>query len=161
MVPRNILPVREIAMNLKKALTPETIAPELKGTTKDAVIEELVDLLVAAGRIKDRLAALRAVLERERKMSTGMQSGIAIPHGKTATVDGLVAAFGIKREGVNFESLDGLPAHIFVMTLSPENRTGPHIQFLAEISRQLNDPQIRERLLQAATADDILNILAG
>ena len=148
-------------MNLKKALTPETIAPELKGATKDAVIEELVDLLVAAGRIKDRLTALRAVLEREKKMSTGMQSGIAIPHGKTATVDSLVAAFGIKREGVNFDSLDGLPAHIFVMTLSPENRTGPHIQFLAEISRQLNDPQIRERLLQAATADDILNILAG
>lgn len=148
-------------MNLKKALTPETIAPELQGTTKDAVIEELVDLLVTSGKIKDRLAALRAVIERERKMSTGMQSGIAIPHGKTATVDGLVTAFGLKHAGVNFDSLDGLPAHIFVMTLSPENRTGPHIQFLAEISRQLNDPKIRERLLRASTADEILAILTG
>jgi PTS system nitrogen regulatory IIA component len=147
-------------MSLKKALSRETITPELRGATKSAVIEELVDMLVAAGKVKDRLAALRAVLERERKMSTGMQSGIAIPHGKTETVEGLVTAFGIKRAGIDFDSLDGQPARIFVMTLSPENRTGPHIQFLAEISRQLNDPAIRERLLQATTADEILNILA-
>ncbi len=148
-------------MNLKKSLKIETIAQELTATTKDGVIENLVDLLVAAGKIKDRLEALRAVLEREKKMSTGMQSGIAIPHGKTDSVDELVAAFGIKHAGVEFDSLDGLPARIFVMTLSPTNRTGPHIQFLAEISRQLNDPAVRERLLQAATAEEILTILAG
>jgi len=148
-------------MNLKKALKLETIAAELKATTKDGVIENLVDLLVSAGKIKDRIEALRAVLEREKKMSTGMQSGIAIPHGKTDSVDELVAAFGIKHAGVEFDSLDGLPANIFVMTLSPTNRTGPHIQFLAEISRQLNDPAVRERLLQATTAEEILNILAG
>jgi PTS system nitrogen regulatory IIA component len=148
-------------MNLKKALKLETIAPELKATTKDGIIENLVDLLVSSGKIKDRIEALRAVLEREKKMSTGMQCGIAIPHGKTDSVEELVAAFGIKHAGVEFDSLDGLPARIFVMTLSPTNRTGPHIQFLAEISRQLNDPAIRERLLQAATADEILTILAG
>jgi len=148
-------------MNLKKALKLETIAAELKATTKDGIIENLVDLLVSAGKIKDRIEALRAVLEREKKMSTGMQSGIAIPHGKTDSVDELVAAFGLKHAGVEFDSLDGLPAHIFVMTLSPTNRTGPHIQFLAEISRQLNDPAVRERLLQATTSEEILNILAG
>ena len=148
-------------MNLKKSLKIETIAQELTATTKDGVIENLVDLLVAAGKIKDRLEALRAVLEREKKMSTGMQSGIAIPHGKTDSVDELVAAFGIKHAGVEFDSLDGLPARIFVMTLSPTNRTGPHIQFLAEISRQLNDPAVRERLLLANTAEEILTILAG
>ncbi len=148
-------------MNLKKALKIEAIAAELKATTKDGVIENLVDMLVSAGKIKDRLEALRAVLEREKKMSTGMQSGIAIPHGKTDSVDELVAAFGIKHAGVEFDSLDGLPARIFVMTLCPTTRTGPHIQFLAEISRQLNDPMIRERLLQATSAEEILNILAG
>ena len=147
-------------MNLRKALTPETIVPALKGTTKEAVIVELVDLLVATGKVKDRLAALRAVLDRERKMSTGMQCGIAIPHGKTAMVEGLVAALGLTRAGVNFDSLDGLPTHIVVMTLSPESRTGPHIQFLATISRRLNDPHVRERLLQMSTADEILNIVA-
>ena len=148
-------------MNLKKALKLETITTELQATTKDGVIENLVDLLVASGKIKDRVEALRAVLEREKKMSTGMQSGIAIPHGKIDSVEELVAAFGIKHAGVEFDSLDGLPARIFVMTLSPSNRTGPHIQFLAEISRQLNDPAIRERLLQATTAEEILNILAN
>jgi PTS system nitrogen regulatory IIA component len=148
-------------MNLKKALKIEAIAAELKATTKDGVIENLVDMLVSAGKIKDRLEALRAVLEREKKMSTGMQSGIAIPHGKTDSVDELVAAFGIKHAGVEFDSLDGLPARIFVMTLCPTTRTGPHIQFLAEISRQLNDPTIRERLLQATSAEEILNILTG
>ena len=148
-------------MNLRKALTPDTIVIELKAATKEAVIEELVDVLVAAGKIKDRLEALRAVLEREKKMSTGMQSGIAIPHGKTDTVEGLIAAFGMKHAGVDFEALDGLPSRIFIMTLSPVNRTGPHIQFLAEVSRQLNDPTIRDRLLQAATPEDVLNIIAG
>jgi PTS system nitrogen regulatory IIA component len=148
-------------MNLKKALKIEAIAAELKATTKDGVIENLVDMLVSAGKIKDRLEALRAVLEREKKMSTGMQSGIAIPHGKTDSVDELVAAFGIKHAGVEFDSLDGLPARIFVMTLCPTTRTGPHIQFLAEISRQLNDPTIRERLLQATSAEEILSILTG
>ena len=148
-------------MNLKKALKLETISTELQATTKDGVIENLVDLLVASGKIKDRVEALRAVLDREKKMSTGMQSGIAIPHGKIDSVDELVAAFGIKHAGVDFDSLDGLPARIFVMTLSPSNRTGPHIQFLAEISRQLNDPTVRDRLLQAASAEEILNILAN
>jgi PTS system nitrogen regulatory IIA component len=160
-LPRNIRSPARVVMNLRKVLSVETVATELKATTKEGVIEELVDLLVAAGKIKDRLEALRAVLEREKKMSTGMQSGIAIPHGKTDVVEGLIAAFGMKHAGVNFEALDGQPSRIFVMTLSPVNRTGPHIQFLAEVSRQLNEPAIRERLLQATTAEDVLNIIAG
>ena len=148
-------------MNLNQVLTPETVVLRLKSTTKIAVIEEMMDALVAAGRIKDRPAALQAIIERERKMSTGMQNGIAIPHGKSNAVDNLVVLVGLKPEGVDFESLDGQPARIFVMTLSPENRTGPHIQFLAEVSRQLSDPQIRARLLDAATADEVIQLLSG
>ncbi len=148
-------------MDLSQALTPEAIVLGLKGSTKVAVIEEMVDRLVAAGRIKDRQAALQAIMEREQKMSTGMQHGIAIPHGKTNTVDDLVALVGIKPEGMDFASLDGQPARIFVLTLSPENRTGPHIQFLAEISRQLNDPQIREQLLQASAVGEVFQLLTG
>ena len=148
-------------MDLSQALTPEAIVLGLKGSTKVAVIEEMVDRLVAAGRIKDRQAALQAIMEREQKMSTGMQHGIAIPHGKTNTVDDLVALVGIKPEGMDFASLDGQPARIFVLTLSPENRTGPHIQFLAEISRQLNDPQIREQLLQSSAVGEVFQLLTG
>ena len=93
-------------MNLKKPLTVETICLDLKGATKEAILAEMVDLLVASGHIRDRDAVLKAVLEREKRMSTGMQNGIAIPHGKTDSVDCLVAALGIKRAGVDFGALD-------------------------------------------------------
>lgn len=148
-------------MNLKKALSKETISLHLHGADKGEIIEELVDLLVQAGKVRDRKMALKAIVEREKKMSTGMQNGIAIPHGKSDTVDGLVAAIGVKKEGVDFEALDGKPSHIFVMTLSPINRTGPHIQFLAEISRLLNSPESRERVLNAATEDEILEVVTS
>jgi len=148
-------------MNLKKALSKEAISLNLKSTDKNGVMEELVDLLVSSSSLRDRKAALKAITEREKKMSTGMQNGIAIPHGKSDAVDGLVAAIGISREGIDFESLDEKPSYIFVTTLSPVNRTGPHIQFLAEISRLLNSKEARERMLNAKTEEDVLQIIAG
>jgi len=148
-------------MNLKKALSTDTVTLDLKGNTKEEIIEELIDLLATAGKVHNRNDAVKAVLERENKMSTGMQNGIAIPHGKTDKVDHLVAAVGIKKEGVDFGSMDGKPSRIFVITLSPDSRTGPHIQFLAEISRKLSNPVICERILQAGSPEELLNILLG
>ena len=148
-------------MNLKKPLTVETICLDLKGATKEAILAEMVDLLVASGHIRDRDAVLKAVLEREKRMSTGMQNGIAIPHGKTDSVDCLVAALGIKPAGVDFGALDGQPSNVFVMTVSPDSRTGPHIQFLAEISRPLNDASVRAKLLAATSPDEVLHLLIG
>ena len=148
-------------MNLKKPLTVETISLDLKGENKEAILAEMVDLLVASGHIRDRDAVLKAVLEREKRMSTGMQNGIAIPHGKTDSVDCLLAALGIKRAGVDFGALDGQPSTIFVMTVSPDSRTGPHIQFLAEISRPLNDVAVRTKLLSATSREEVLHLLIG
>jgi len=148
-------------MNLKKLLSEDTIIFNLKGTTKEEIIQEMIDLLVARGRIKDRDAALKAVLEREQKMSTGMQHGIAIPHGKTDSVDKLVTAMGLKKEGVDFGSMDGKPSTIFIMTISSISRTGPHIQFLSEISQVLNDPEKRERILHSQNASEILDVLTN
>jgi mannitol/fructose-specific phosphotransferase system IIA component (Ntr-type) len=148
-------------MNPKRILTKEAVALHLQSDTKEGIIEELLDLLVASGKVKDRKAAMKAVMERERRMSTGLQNGIAIPHGKTDTIESLVAALGLKPEGVPFESLDGKPAQIFLMTLSPASRTGPHIQFLADISRLLHDPAVRQRVLDAQTEDELVEILAG
>jgi PTS system nitrogen regulatory IIA component len=121
----------------------------------------MIDLMVAAGKIRDREAALKAVLDREHKMSTGMQHGIAIPHGKSDAVDSLVTAFALKKDGADFGSLDGQPSRIFVMTVSPANHTGPHIQFLAEMSQLLNDPGRRERLLNGQTPAEIIQILSS
>lgn len=146
-------------MNPKRVLSKETVKLNLAATSKDALIEELVDVLAQAGRIKDRKAALKAVLERERKMSTGLQNGIAIPHGKTDTVESLVAALGIKKEGLPFDSLDGQPCQIFLMTLSPASRTGPHIQFLADISRTLHDAAVRQQVLDATSEETVVDLL--
>lgn len=148
-------------MNLRKVLSPETVWVDLKADSKQAVIEEMVDRLVAAGRVKDRRAVVEALTEREAKMSTGMQNGVAIPHGKTDTVEELVAAIGVHKAGVDFESMDGEPSRIFIMTLSPTKRTGPHIQFLAEVSRLISPPEEREKLLAAQTHGEIYELLTG
>ena len=148
-------------MNFKKVLTNGCFCLNLESDTKKGVIEEMVNLLAGSGKIKDRDAALTAVLDRERKMSTGMQSGVAIPHGKTNTVEELVAVFAMKKDGIDFASLDGKPSAIFVMTISPTNQTGPHMQYLTEISKMLNRPTIREQLLAALTEADVIRILTS
>jgi PTS system nitrogen regulatory IIA component len=146
-------------MNLKRAISPELVEIGLAGTTKREIIESLVDLACRSGKVADRETALDAVLEREKKMSTGMQHGIAIPHAKTDTVDELVACIAISGEPVDFESLDGKPSRIFICTLSPTTRSGPHIQFLAEVSKLLSDESRRSLMLAAKTPEDVIRIL--
>ncbi len=146
-------------MNLKRALSPELVQIGLAGTTKREIIEALVDLAYRSDKVSDRAAALAAILEREEKMSTGMQHGIAIPHAKTDVVTELVACIAISAEPVDFESLDGKPSRIFICTLSPTNRSGPHIQFLAEVSKLLSDESRRTLILAATTPADVIRIL--
>ncbi len=148
-------------MNPKRVLSKDTIIMKLKSDSKDGVIEELIDVLADSGRIKDRKAALKAVVDREKKMSTGLQNGIAIPHGKTDTIESLVASIGICTAGIPFDSLDGLPAQIILLTVSPASRTGPHIQFLADISRVLHNEETRKRVLNATHEEEVLELLAG
>jgi len=148
-------------MNLKKVLSPNAVWVDLKAETKDGIIEEMVDRLVAAGKIKDRDTVLKAVLEREAKMSTGMQNGVAIPHGKTDAVKSLVAAIGLNKAGINFDSMDGSPCTIFILTLSPIKRAGPHMQFLTEVSRLISQPAEREKLLASKTHSEIYELLTG
>jgi PTS system nitrogen regulatory IIA component len=147
-------------MNLKTVLTKETINLHLKGTVKEEIINELLDVLVAANKIQDRAAAYQAVMDREQKMSTGMKHGIAIPHGKSATIHDLVACIGLSDNPVDFDSLDGEPCRIFIMTLSPLEKTGPHLQFLAEISLLFKSSEKRAEILNSTSSDDILKILA-
>ncbi|MCK4514540.1 MAG: PTS sugar transporter subunit IIA [Spirochaetaceae bacterium] len=148
-------------MNLRKVLGPDVVRSQLSSKTKTDAINELLGILVATGKVKDEEAARTALFERERKMSTGMQHGIAIPHGKTEAVDALIACVGVSRAGIDFESLDREPARIFIMTLSPRNRTGPHIQFLAEVSELLKSRERREAMLQASAPDELLRILTS
>jgi len=131
----------------------------LKGNSKREIIVEMIDLMVEAGLIEGRQETIDAVIEREKKMSTGMQYGVALPHGKTADVKNLAVALALKKEGIDFSSLDGEPSRIFVMTVSSVYRTGPHIQYLSEMSRMLSCPEVRKTILAAETKEDIIRAL--
>lgn len=146
-------------MNLKTVLTPETVNLHLKGTSKEEIIDELLEMLVQARKVKDKAVARACVLDRERKMSTGMKHGIAIPHGKTDSVNDLVACIGISDHPVDFDSLDQEPCRIFIMTLSPIDKTGPHLQFLAEVSLLFKSAEKRQEILNATDKSDIIRIL--
>jgi len=147
-------------MNLKTVITTDTIELHLKGSTKKEIINELLDILVRTGKVKDKGAALAAVMDREEKMSTGMKHGIAIPHGKCASSEDLVACIGISDKPVDFDSLDKQPCRIFIMTLSPVEKTGPHLQFLAEVSLLFKSAEKREDILKAKTPEEVLEILS-
>ncbi len=147
-------PLGPESLSLKDYLTPGLVKPRLEGATKPEVIDELLDLLVRDGKIRDADAARKAVWEREESMSTGLQYGVAIPHGKTDAVDGLVCAVGLKPEGIDFEAMDGQPSRIFILTLSPKSTPAPHVQFMSTVSQVLNSAG-RERILRSRTARQI------
>ncbi|HHJ51780.1 MAG TPA: PTS sugar transporter subunit IIA [Caldithrix abyssi] len=147
-------------MRLADYLPVEQIAPHLEGKTKFEVIEELLDLIDQNGKLVDREIALQDVLAREGYLSTGLENGLAIPHAKTDGVNELVISFGLKPEGVDFESLDGKPAKLIFLVLSPRDTSGPHIQTLAIISRNLKNAEMRESLLNANSAEQIYQIIS-
>jgi len=147
-------------MNLKKALTPDTIRVHVDVSSKKEVIDTLLNVIAeGTGKVHDKDTALSDLLAREEKMSTGMQAGIAIPHAKTEAVDELVAGLLISKEPVDFQALDGNPCSIFIMTLSPTSRKGPHLQFIAAISQILKTEEVRKKLLAAGSSEEIFNIL--
>lgn len=146
-------------MDLKSILTPDMVNLHLKGKTKEEIISEMVGILVDSGRVSNRDEALKSVMEREQKMSTGMKHGIAIPHGKTDVVSDMVACIGISDEPVDFDSLDQEPCRIFIMTLSPTNKTGKHLQFLAEVSLLFKSADKRREILEAKDNEAVIQIL--
>lgn len=146
-------------MDLMTILTPEMISLHLSGTTKDEIIDELIDVAMRSGKIGDRNEAKASVLEREARMSTGMKHGIAIPHGKTGAVTELVACVGISDSEVDFEALDHRGCRIYIMTLSPLEKTGPHLQFLAEVSTLFRSEEKRQAILAATTPQEVIALL--
>jgi mannitol/fructose-specific phosphotransferase system IIA component (Ntr-type) len=145
--------------DLLSLICPECTSLDLKGIAKDEIIGELVDLLAYRGRLMDRNLVLKDVLEREKSMSTAMQDGIALPHAKSDGVDDLAVAVGIKREGVDFDSLDGEKSRLFILVVSPRKVSGPHVQFLAAIGTVLNDAAVREKVINAGSAEMAVRLL--
>ena len=146
-------------MKLMEILSANSTIVDLKGETKEAIIEELVDALEVGKVITDKGKVLKAVLEREKVMSTGIGDGIAIPHGKSDAVIRLAAALGTQRRGVEFEALDGEAAYVFFLLVSPANISGPHITALARISRLLKNDDFKKKLIASSTAEEVISAI--
>lgn len=145
-------------MSLLSLLDESNILVGLKAQTKEEVIVEMIDFLYTSHKITDKNAALEAVLKREQTISTGMRDGIALPHGKTDSVQDLVPCIAIAKHPVDFNSLDGKPCSLFIMTLSPTHKAGPHLQFLAEISSLFKNETKREALKMAKSPQEALAV---
>ena len=135
-----------LIMILTQILQPTCVKVPLEGKDKNAVITELVTLLDENGLIQNRETVLDAVFTRERTRSTGIGSGIAIPHGKCNAVRELVMALGIASDPIDFDSVDRKPVSIVILLVSPADQTGPHIQALARISRLMLDEDFKKAL---------------
>jgi PTS system fructose-specific IIC component len=131
----------------------------IEGSKKLEAIDQLVDTLFNAGKISDRSEYKAAILSREKLSTTGIGDGIAIPHAKTNAVLEAAIAFGKSEAGVDYEALDGQPSHLFFMIAAPEGANDTHLQALARLSGLLMNQEVREQLIKATTAEDILKII--
>ena len=145
-------------MKILDVLPKEAILADLKAVDKKGVLEELVVPVANISGLNHE-DLVKVLMERERLGSTGIGEGIGIPHGKVKDLNSLILAFGLSRKGVDFDSMDGLPAHIFFLLITPENSTGLHLKLLARISRILKNDPFREKLLRAASPDEIYSII--
>lgn len=148
-------------MRLGDVLRENQIVCGLSAASKGEAIAQLIDLLVTSGSLPASLrdVALKAVLVREESLSTGMEHGIAIPHGSVDALDDMVCALGISPAGIEFASLDGLPAHLVILIVIPRKRFSRHVRTLAGIARLLNHARMRDRLKAAATPAEAMRII--
>ncbi len=149
-------------MKLSDFLCKKAIAVDLKGATKKDVVQELIGLLVEGEVVdkKDKNKIFDVIMAREELGSTAIGQGVAIPHAKFEGVDKLIASLGISKNGVDFDSLDGEPAHVFFLLVAPMDSAGPHLKALARISRLLKDKFFRDSLRAAENTKAVLKLIA-
>jgi fructose-specific phosphotransferase system IIA component len=146
-------------MALTDLISEDVINVSLTSDNKSAVLRELVQILKDAGKIDDFDAVLDAIVEREEKQSTGLELGIAVPHGKSASVKSLVIAMGISQGGIDFDSIDGKPAKLFFILVAPPNQPGPHVAALAEIAKLSQSSEHYNKILNTASAQEVIKLL--
>ena len=147
-------------MRILDALDKENIIINLKSRDKKGVLDELVSPVADSTGTSHEIL-LKVLMERERLGSTGIGGGIGIPHGKLKDLKELTLGFGLSRQGVDFESMDGRPTHIFFLLLTPESSAGLHLKLLARISRLLKDDDIKQRLMRSEDRDEVLTIISA
>jgi fructose-specific phosphotransferase system IIA component len=143
-------------MRISDILNEQLVVTDLKGNSKDDIINALVDLIGSSAKVLDTEKVRQAIFEREKLMSTGVGNGFAIPHGKTDAVSDIVAAFAVTSEPIDYQSLDEKPVRLVFLLVGKDNMVGPHIKLLSRISRLMNKEQFRQRLLALKTSKEIL-----
>ena len=148
-------------MQIMEFLSKKAIVTDIKSLKKEDVMKELVDALINSGEIekRHRNKLIDALMAREALGSTAIGQGIAIPHAKSDCVQKLVAAFGLSRKGVDFDSLDGELAYIFFLLVAPQDSAGPHLKALARISRLLKDKYFRDTLRSSLDEKAVIKII--
>lgn len=146
-------------MKLTEYIKPEHVMLGLRGDTKEEVIEELVSLLADTKDVTDADVIYQAVMAREREGSTGLEKGVAIPHAKSDAVKSLSIVVGISREGIDFESQDGKPAHLFFLMVAPTAESGPHVQAIAKIVKMIKLDKFRKKLVDAKKPQDVVDAI--
>ena len=142
-------------MNITDILKKEFVIEKLESRTKREVLTELSEIFFRGNIKVDYDTMVEVLLEREKLGSTGIGGGIAIPHGKLAGLENLIVSFGRSEDGIDFDSMDGKPVHIFFLLMAPENSAGQHLKVLAKISRMLKDNSFKTDLMKAASAEDL------
>ncbi len=148
-------------MKLSEFIRPELVKVGLEAENKWDAITQLVDLIVAAKDIKPehRADTLEVIFDRERSMSTGMERGLAIPHANSSLLSEVVGAIGIAKSGVDFESLDNIPAQLIVLLVIPKNKFQKHVRTLAGIARLFNHEQMAVALRNAKDSEEVMKII--
>lgn len=145
-------------MKVSDLLNTKVVIADLKSEKKEEVINELIDLFKDDTRIIDLEKVRTAVLEREKVMSTGVGKGFAIPHGKTSAVTDIIAAFGKSTKDINYDSLDGEPVNLVFLLVGKDNLVSTHIKLLSRISRLMNKEDLRQRLIEANSTEEIIHL---
>jgi PTS system nitrogen regulatory IIA component len=145
-------------MKIIDVIHKDTVLVDLQSSDKKGILEELAKPVATITGINHE-DLVRVLMEREKLGSTGIGGGIGIPHGKLRDLDSLILGFGLSKKGVDFESLDGKPTHIFFLLFTPDNSTGLHLKLLARISRILKNDLFKESLLKAGSSDEILSLI--
>jgi nitrogen PTS system EIIA component len=147
-------------MKIVDLIKRDMVVPALQATDKRGILEELANYMGGRNPRIDRATLSRVLTEREQLASTAIGEGVAIPHGKLASVGEIVACLGRATAGVEFDSMDGQPTYLFFVLVAPESSTGAHLKALARISRVFKDPEFRRRLLAAPDAEAMYTVVA-
>lgn len=145
-------------MKISELLVPEVMILDLKAKTKQAAFEEMINRLYEAGRITDKKVFLEGILARESQTTTGLGDGIAMPHAKNSAVKMPTVAFARSTAGVDYQAMDGQPVHLLFMIAVPANANNTHLEALASLSRYLLQDGFMDKLKQATTPDDVVNL---